>query len=164
MRMFLRHDVFPRRRIVGLQIRTTNAAEAAPATARIPDLWNRFTNENVSARILEQQGSSAVFAVYSAYETNEHGAYSVTIGCPVDDAGIIPEGFKEVWIPEGRYAVATTAVGPLPEIVIDGWKEIWVASVQELGGERRFEVDFEVYDARSADPLNAQVDICLGIR
>ena len=44
-------------------------------------------------------------------------------------------------------------------VVPETWKRIWTASL-----ERAYQTDFEVYDERAADPQNAQVDICVGVR
>ena len=34
----------------------------------------------------------------------------------------------------------------------------------DLGGERRYSTDFEVYDERAANPQNAVLDIYVGIK
>jgi hypothetical protein len=39
------------RRVAGLAVRTTNAAEAEPSTAQIPGLWHRFTVEDWFGRL-----------------------------------------------------------------------------------------------------------------
>jgi predicted transcriptional regulator YdeE len=63
----------------------------------------------------------------------------------------------------GAYAVLTTDQGPLIEVVQAEWKKIWAMKPAELGGKRAFQTDYEVYDARSANPQNAQVEIHIGI-
>jgi predicted transcriptional regulator YdeE len=37
-------------------------------------------------------------------------------------------------------------------------------SPEELGGTRAFRTDYEIYDQRSTDPENAQVDVYVGLR
>ena len=42
-------------------------------------------------------------------------------------------------------------------------KEIWKMSAAELGGKRRYQTDFEIYDERAADHQNIVLDIFVGI-
>src|SRR5256885_17048845 len=58
----------PRRRVAGLATRTTNADEAQPSKARIPELWGRFMSQHWADR-LEQGG--AVGPMRSAEHTSE---------------------------------------------------------------------------------------------
>ncbi|MNL74360.1 hypothetical protein D3C87_1999910 [compost metagenome] len=44
-------------------------------------------------------------------------------------------------------------------LVYNKWKEIWQSPL-----ERLFSADFEVYDHRSTDPSNAEVDIFISLR
>jgi predicted transcriptional regulator YdeE len=44
------------------------------------------------------------------------------------------------------------------------WKKIWAMQPGELGGQRAFLTDYEIYDTRSANPQNAQVEIHVGLR
>jgi predicted transcriptional regulator YdeE len=66
-------------------------------------------------------------------------------------------------IPGGRFAVLTTDRGPLPKVVPRAWGEIF-----ELEDEKKllraYQADFEIYDQRSQDPQNAQVDIYVGTK
>ena len=48
--------------------------------------------------------------------------------------------------------------------ISEAWKEIWQLQPSQLGGSRRFSADFEVYDERSLDPQNAEVDIYIAIK
>ncbi len=64
----------------------------------------------------------------------------------------------------GRYAVLTTRVGPLIEVLQEEWKRIWTIHPSDLGGERAFKTDYEIYDQRSADPKRAQIEIHIGLK
>jgi predicted transcriptional regulator YdeE len=150
--------------VIGIETRTRNADEADSATARICGLWERFFRENVRAKIPHQVGGNAILAVYSDYESDEKGSYSLTIGCEVSSRDEVPEGLTGRTILASKYAVFTTEKGALPEIVIDAWQAIWGMDRDRLGGERRFSGDFEVYDKRTLDPSQAQVDIYIAIK
>ena len=67
-------------------------------------------------------------------------------------------------VPAGQYVVFMSERGPVEKIVVETWQKIWSATKAELGGERAYNVDFEIYDERASDPKNAQVEIHIGIR
>jgi predicted transcriptional regulator YdeE len=46
----------------------------------------------------------------------------------------------------------------MPDCVANAWKEIWSS-----GMPRAYQVDFEVYDEKSGDRNNAEVDIFISI-
>ena len=51
----------------------------------------------------------------------------------------------------------------MPDVVIQAWQHIWTMNGAQLGGKRKYLVDFEVYDQRAMDPNNAIADIYIGI-
>jgi predicted transcriptional regulator YdeE len=68
-------------------------------------------------------------------------------------------------VPAGRYALITSATGPVQSVVPQAWQQIWgLEDRSQLGGVRSYKADFEVYDQRSRDPQSSQVDVCIGIR
>ena len=52
----------------------------------------------------------------------------------------------------------------MPKVCIDMWQNIWKMNEHDLGGERSYIADFEVYDERSHDHNNVILDIYIGIR
>jgi predicted transcriptional regulator YdeE len=147
--------------IIGIQVRTINRDEMDPATARIPGLWARWENVAADMPGLKEE---ALYAVYSDYESDHEGRYSLTLGYEVSPETTTPPDMARVVVPPGRYAVITSRRGPMPTVVVEAWLQIWGASEAELGGRRAFRVDYEVYDERSRDPADAQVEINLGLR
>jgi predicted transcriptional regulator YdeE len=146
--------------VVGIQVRTANRDEANPGTARIPALWARWANV---AADLPPRTETELYAVYSDYESDHLGAYSLTIGHAVAPETVVPPEMARVVVPSGRYAVVTTRRGAMPGIVREAWQRVWAASDTELGGRRAFTVDYEVYDERSRDPADAEVDLHLSV-
>src|SRR5437773_11611344 len=67
-------------RVVGITAWTSNAAEAHPATAKIPSLWARFTHEDWFVRLERVGAVGPTIAVYSDYETAVAGDYRVLLG------------------------------------------------------------------------------------
>jgi predicted transcriptional regulator YdeE len=137
--------------VTGLFIRTSN--ENGAAAAAIPPLWQKFLSENAMAQI-PGKTSSDIYCVYTQYEKDYTLPYTVLLGCRVEEAAPIPEGFKKIVINAGNYTVFT-AKGKLHEgIVYQAWMEIWNSTAKRI-----YTTDFEVYGAKAADPANAEVDI-----
>ena len=66
--------------ITGIATRTTNELELNPETASIPGLWSRFFAENIGEQISNGYSTDTVYGVYTDYETDHTGAYTLIIG------------------------------------------------------------------------------------
>ena len=53
--------------VSGLQVRTCNAAEQQPGTARIGPMWEQFFVEGIFDKIPHKQPDSFMYGVYSNY-------------------------------------------------------------------------------------------------
>jgi len=147
--------------VIGIQIRTSNAKELS-GEGQIGALWQRFFAENLLEQIPNRTGDS-FYVVYSNYASDEYGEYDYLLGSPVSSINDLPPGMTFAAIATGDYAVVTTEKGPVAEMVVGTWKEIWSMPASELGGKRAFITDYEVYDHRATDPASAEVEIHLGI-
>ena len=148
--------------VAGYMIRTSNAKEMS-GNGEIGKLWGRFMQQNLAAQIPNRIGQS-LMVVYSDYASDEKGEYSYLLGAPVSSVDALPAGLSFRRIPAGPFAVFTTEKGPLVEVLQAAWKRIWTISPADLGSQRAFTEDYEIYDQRSADPSNAQVDIHIGLQ
>lgn len=139
------------RHVAGLATRTTNAAEANPATAKIPQLWGQFRNDKWFDR-LEQAGAlGPPLAVYSAYESDVSGSYQILVGREVRSPPPLSPPPQIVSVPEARYLVFRRS-GPLPQVVIDGWQEVWEYFAANDAPARAYTWDVEIYpDATSVE-------------
>ena len=146
--------------VIGIQIRTNNASDLS-GQGQIGALWGRMFAENLPASI-PNRTSESIFAVYSNYASDENGDYDYLLGCPVTTIENVPAGMTYAAIPTGDYAVFTTEIGPVKEVMQAAWKHIWAAAT-DLGRKRAFLTDYEVYDHRATDPANAQVEIHLSL-
>lgn len=153
----------PEMKIIGITARTDNKSEMSGA-GKIGALWQRFMQEGIQEKIPNKVNPDTILSVYTDYETDETGPYSVTIGCEVRSFDHLPPGMVKKIIPAQKFAVLTTPYGEIPGIILDGWKAIWSATPDQLGGERRRGGDFELYDARSRDLKHAQVDLYVGVQ
>ncbi len=148
--------------VAGYQVRTNNANEMS-GHGEIGKLWQRFFRESLASQIPDR-ADAAMIVVYSDYASDEKGDYSYLLGARVSSVDHLPAGLTYKKIAPGPYAVLTTAQGPLVDVLHAEWKKIWSMQPAQLGGKRAFLTDYEVYDARSANPQQAQVEIHVGLR
>jgi len=147
--------------IVGISARTSNANEIT-AQAKIPQLWSDFYQQNVAGQIANAV-NQVTYGLYSDYETDVNGEYSITLGVEVVAADEIPEGMFVKTVPAAKYLVFTSDKGPFEEVVVKAWQDVW-AWFASSGVERTYTGDFEMYDERCANPQEAQVDIFIAIK
>lgn len=149
--------------IVGVEIRTNNALEMS-GKGKIPTLWKHVRSESLLDAVPQVAEPGTILAVYSDYQNGAEGDYSFLVGVQITRTdGAVPAGMISKSIPASRVAKLTTAVGSLPDIVIQLWQQIWKMSPSELGGRRQFGVDIERYDARAKDDSHARVEVTLSI-
>jgi predicted transcriptional regulator YdeE len=127
--------------VSGLQVRTRNAAEQQPDTARIGPMWERFFVEDIFDKIAHKQPDSFMYGVYSNYESDASGHFDVTAGVAVTAPS---EGFAQIQVEGGDYLVFS-AKGAMPDSVIQAWGFIWAYFEGNPQVRRKFATDFEVY-------------------
>ncbi|BBP70592.1 transcriptional regulator [Pseudomonas sp. Seg1] len=127
--------------VSGVRVRTTNAAEHTPDTAKIGPMWGEFFSKGLAEEIPGKQTGSPVYGVYSAYESDASGQFDVTAGVAVNNPA---EGFESIVIEDGDYLVFE-AQGPLPDAVISTWGKVWSFFESNPQIQRRFVTDFEAY-------------------
>lgn len=142
--------------IVGISVRTTN--ENAQATQDIPALWNRFMTEEI-ARQIPNKIDDVVYCVYTDYEKDYTKPYTTILGCKVDNLDNIPPGMVGKSIGEGMYTQYTAKGNMLQGSVFNAWTKIWNSDLN-----RAYTADFEVYDERTHNPENAEVDIYIAVK
>ena len=143
--------------VLGIQVRTSNHDEFNPETARLPHLWQRFLSEDISEKITNKTPSSPIYGVYSDYESDSSGFYTVTAGCPIDTESSNSE-FASRNIKGGNYLVFS-AQGPMPQVVIDTWKKIWNFFEAETLYKRSYLTDFELW--KSSDEIEIYIGVDL---
>ena len=151
-------------KLMGLTERTSNTNEFNPKTAIIGTVIGRYWQQNWATKIPHQMQSGVTLASYADYASDFNGPYNYFYGAEVSTITDIPEGLASLIIPAGKYLKLTTNAGAMPEIVINAWQQIWKMSEADLGGQRTYKADFEIYDKRASDVKNATVDIYIGIK
>lgn len=142
--------------IIGIKTRTANDGSAGKD---LPVMWERFMNGNLKDKI-PNKSSDSIYCLYTNYEGDHTQPYDAILGCKVTSIDDIPEGMI-VHNVEASNGAKFVAKGSLikGEAVINTWFEIW-----KSGLDRSFTTDFEVYDERSADVQNAEVDIYISLK
>lgn len=130
--------------VAGIRMRTTNAAEMNRATARLPGLWGRFYQDGLAGKIPSARPGSPVYGVYSDYESDANGAYTLTAGVEIDPHAANAGAFARVAIVTGRYLMFEGR-GDMPAAVIDTWTRIWKFFGAPGAPTRAYTTDFEVY-------------------
>jgi predicted transcriptional regulator YdeE len=125
-------------KIQGITTRTDNQE----GMRTIPQLWETFFKEDIPSQIKGNADKSTVFAVYTGYESDENGRYTLVIGAKISSSDE-QNNLTLVNIPSGRYAVFTA---PSKEKVIDTWQEVW-----QINLNRTFIADFEQYDLTTGE-------------
>ena len=143
-------------KLVGLALKakTTNFNEQSSVDCG--NLWQEFEKGNY-AEIIPNKLTDQILAVYHQYEGDHTKSFSYFIGCKVKANTEVPSGLETLTIAKGAYQ-KIDAKGKMPDCVINAWKEIWSSDIP-----RSYKMDFEVYDDRSKDWGNAEVDVYLSV-
>lgn len=133
--------------LVGLQTRTTNAAESSPQTAKIPGLWQKIYSGELEALVPKRIARGKPFSIYYDYQSDQSGAYSVVVGYQVPGLDEVPVGLTGLSIPGGKYLMFT-AEGDPSQAVPQAWAHIWDYFKQSKA-KRAYTYDYEVYESSS---------------
>jgi len=153
----------PEIRLIGFTVRTSNALEMDPTTAKIGLTVQNYFEGMFSEKIAQRKSPWTTYSVYTEYESDSTGEYTYFIGEEVINFETQPHEFKQITIPQQCYSKFTTPPGAMPEVCLNAWQKIWQMTTEELGGNRSYKADFEIYDQRASDPTNSVLDIYVGI-
>ena len=135
--------------VTGLSVRTKN--EEGKAQKDIADLFGKLIGEDLLDKIPGKL-TYEIYCVYTDYESDCNGEYTVIVGCKTENLKDIPQGFTGVTIPKNSYRHYKIAGGG-NENVAQAWKEIWAD-----GADRTYAADFDVYGE------NPDVDIYVSVK
>lgn len=134
--------------------KTTNRNNQSSTDCGI--LWQKFEKENIINHIPHRL-SDTIYAVYFDYEDTSQEKFRYFIGCQIEKNVPVPEKLDTLWIPTQDYKIIT-AQGKMTDCLTETWKNIWTLKIP-----RKFGFDFEVYDERSHNWNDAEVDIYLSL-
>ena len=143
-------------KLIGISIRTTN--ENGQANKEIADLWGVFMAENILDKI-PNKVNNTVYSLYTDYESDHTKPYTAILGCKVEKLDLIPEGMIGKEFEGGNY-VKMTAKGDLTKgLIVNKWSEIW-----EMGLDRIFTADFEVFGEKAQNINDAEIDFLVAVK
>lgn len=142
--------------VIGIALRTTN--ENGQSVQDIPALWNRFMTEGIMDQI-PNKVENTLYCIYTEYEKDHTKPYTTILGCKVSNLDQIPYGLVGKTFEEQMYIKRTAKGNLMQGIVYEEWTKIWNADLN-----RAFTADFEVYDERTQNPENAEVDIFISVK
>jgi predicted transcriptional regulator YdeE len=119
-------------------------------------LWQKFQRENIFEQIPNKVNQD-LYAVYFDYGQDPSMAFSYFLGCLVVDPTPKPAHLDELEIPLQQY-LKVTAKGTMTACITQAWQQIWDSNLQ-----RKFGFDFEIYDERSQDWNQAEVDLFVSL-
>jgi pimeloyl-ACP methyl ester carboxylesterase/predicted transcriptional regulator YdeE len=152
------------KKIVGITVRTNNQAEANATAGKIFPCVQTYFHQNIASQIPHRVAPGTTYCVYCDYASDHQGDYTYLIGEEVSSFAQVPSTLTTLTIPAQKYIKFTCGPGAMPEVLRSAWQQIWDMSPKELGGQRRYAADYEVYDERAADHQNLIFDIYVGIQ
>jgi predicted transcriptional regulator YdeE len=142
--------------LIGLSLGSTTTNANGQAAKDCGALWQKFEKGNYAETIPEKL-TNEILAVYHNYEGDFTQPYSYFIGVKVKPDAVIPDGLEKLSIPKASYQKFVSK-GIIPDCIADTWRDIWNSNM-----ERAYKADFEVYDDRSKDWKNGEVDIFISV-
>lgn len=149
-------QMIPKFHVIGITIRTIN--ENGQSAKDLEALWGKFWNEEIQKQI-PNKVSDDIYAVYTNYETDFTGAYTVIIGLPVSSLDNIPKGFVGITVESAAYQKFVSK-GKMPEAVFATWMEIW----QSKNLNRAYKADFTIHGKKYYDGDNAEVETFISVK
>jgi predicted transcriptional regulator YdeE len=144
-------------KLIGLKLSGKTKNENGQSGVDCGALWQEFEQKGITS-LISNKVNDSIYAVYYDYESDENGSFSYFIGCRVENETEVPETLDELIIPKQKYHIEI-AKGQMTGCITDAWKRIWSSSLQ-----RKFGYDFEIYDERSHDWENAEIEIFISIK
>jgi predicted transcriptional regulator YdeE len=143
-------------KLIGIEVGTTNQAETNPATAKIPALYGRYYQDHIAEKTPHKKKDGSMLGVYTNYESDHTGAYTLVIGLEVTSLESIPAGLTGITIPAAKYLIFP-ARGPMPKALIETWTHIWNYFPGHPNHPRAYTTDYEIH--RSDDSADIYIAV-----
>ncbi len=139
-------------KLLGLQLPEKTTNKNGKSMVDGGNLWQKF-EEGQYVRQIPNKMEDKIYAVYFDYEGDHSQPFSYFIGCKVLSQTVTPQGLQSLEVPEQHY-LKIVAKGKMPDCMVGSWEHIWRSEIK-----RAYGFDFEVYDERSKNWNDAEVDI-----
>ena len=138
--------------VAGFSVRTNNSSPTMQSD--IGGLWQRFFTPEGFFGLTNKVNEKAL-GIYTDYENDEKGDYTVMTACEVAD-GNVGQQYEVRTIPAGKYAKFVVK-GNMVTAVGEFWQKLWTMEL-----DRSFVCDYEEY--QNADPDNCEIHIYIGLK
>lgn len=146
--------------VIGITVRCST--QEAIRNNTIGKLWQRFFEDQIFTKIPNKIDTTLI-ALYYDFESDKTGEYTTLIGVRVSSDKEVPSGMVVKHVPADNREVFLTEQGPMGQVVFGTWQKIW--QLEDAGKlKHSYTVDYELYDERSRDLQNAQVEIHVGVK
>jgi len=145
-------------RVAGRSARTSGAAEAGLSQSRIPGLWEAHWTHGGSSEIPHAMDGAVSVSVYTDYESDHLGKYTVLVGSPVTAAPSSDAGLHVVDVPDASFLLFT-ARGNMPVALVETWQRIWAFFDDDCPYDRAYSADFEIHHQDEPDRVDVYVAV-----
>jgi predicted transcriptional regulator YdeE len=153
-------------KLIGICVRTSYLQEVEEEEQLILNCTRRYFFEGLQNLIPNRKKPGVTICAYTAYEPDHTGAYNFFIGEEVTELPTtsLPNRMIPLVIPPQDYVKFTTLPGPIQTAAEKARQRIQEMTPVQLGGNRQYLVDFEVFDERANNPDRAVMDLYVGIQ
>ncbi len=144
--------------IIGIELKTTT--RDGLNFIEIPRFWQTVLKKGQIANIPDRKSPETILGICMDFASD--GSFSYIIGAEVTSTENTPDDMACKTIPAAEYAVFTTH-GKLPDSIQQVTRYIYQQWLPNSAYQRTDSADFELYDERSMDPENGEVDIYVPI-
>lgn len=116
--------------------------------------WQNFFFNMVEQKVRNKENNDFI-GLYSNYEKDLE--YDLSLGFKVSSFDDNFDCFEKIEVPKQRYAVFKVR-GQLPNVLVESWNKI-----RELGLNRTFKYDFEVFGEKGKNLMDSEFEIYVGI-
>jgi len=160
--------------VAGLKTRINSDDKLKDIQLKIGGTTDKYFSEKLYTEIGDRKNPGVTYVTYSNYDKNYLGSYDYLIGEETRDTDT---KLPTVTIPKSNfYLKITTSEGEIPEILQETWSYIWKAEASgdlsskicelrkgdKAHAQRKYDVDFEIYDHRASDPSKSIIDVYIG--
>jgi AraC family transcriptional regulator len=144
--------------VIGIELKTTTSE--GKNFIEMPQFWQQVIQKRQIKNIPNKKQPDTVLGICMDFKTD--GAFSYIIGSEVTHTDNVPDDMVSREILEANYAVFT-ARGKMPDSIQNMIKYIYQEWLPKSNYQHAYSPEFELYDERSDDSENAEVDIYIPI-
>jgi AraC family transcriptional regulator len=144
--------------IIGIELKTTN--REGKNFVEIPQFWKQVIQKKKIGKIPNKKQPGTVLGICMDFRAD--GDFSYIIGSEVTNTDNVPDDMVSKKIPDAKYAVFL-ARGKMPDSIQNTFKYIYHEWLPKSKYQHAGSPEFELYDERSDDSENAEVDIYVPI-